>query len=78
MGHFQRCKNKTVGSYGKQISFLSHEYHFKKLHVCIVFSFRNLHELVGWLVVWGLTALLSNIAVYIGPSTKEREKEEKG
>ena len=32
----------------------------------------------GWLVVLGLTALLDNISVYIGPSPKEREKEEKG
>ena len=30
------------------------------------------------LVVWGLTALWDNISVYIGPSPKEREKEEKG
>ena len=33
---------------------------------------------VGWLVVLGLTALLDSISVYIGPSPKEREKEEKG
>ena len=33
---------------------------------------------VGWLVVLGLTALWDNISVYIGPSPKEREKEEKG
>ena len=33
---------------------------------------------VGWLVVLGLTALSDNISVYIGPSHKEREKEEKG
>ena len=31
----------------------------------------------GWLVVLGLTALLDSISVYIGPSTKEREKEER-
>ena len=30
------------------------------------------------LVVLGLTALSDNISVYIGPSPKEREKEEKG
>ena len=35
-------------------------------------------EKVGWLVVLGLTALSDNISVYIGPSPKEREKEEKG
>ena len=35
-------------------------------------------EDVGWLVVLGLTALWDNISVYIGPSPKEREKEEKG
>ena len=33
---------------------------------------------VGWLVVWGLTALSDNISVYIRPSPKEREKKEKG
>ena len=34
--------------------------------------------LVGWLVVLGLKALGDNISVYIGPSPKEREKEEQG
>ena len=38
----------------------------------------KLSLLVGWLVVLGLTALSDNISVYIGPSPKEREKEEKG
>ena len=33
---------------------------------------------VGWLVVLGLTAVWDSISVYIGPSPKEREKEEKG
>ena len=33
--------------------------------------------LVGWLVVLGLTALWDSISVYIGPSPKEREKEER-
>ena len=32
---------------------------------------------VGWLVVLGLTALSDSISVYIGPSPKEREKEER-
>ena len=32
---------------------------------------------VGWLVVLGLTALTDSISVYIGPSPKEREKEER-
>ena len=32
---------------------------------------------VGWLVGLGLTAFLDNISVYIGPSPKEREKEER-
>ena len=39
--------------------------------------------LVGWLValglswlVWGLTAFLDNISVYIGPSPKEKEKQD--
>ena len=30
------------------------------------------------LVGWGLTALWDDISVYIGPSSIEREKEEKG
>ena len=34
-------------------------------------------ELVGWLVVLGLMALSDSISVYIGPSPKEREKEER-
>ena len=33
-------------------------------------------NVVGWLVVLGLTVLLDNILVYTGPSPKEREKEE--
>ena len=32
---------------------------------------------VGWLVIWGLTALSDSISVYIGPSPKEREKEKR-
>ena len=35
------------------------------------------NKLVGWLVVLGLTALSDSISVYIGPSPKEREKEER-
>ena len=31
----------------------------------------------GWLVVLGLTVLLDNISVYIGPSPREREKEKR-
>ena len=31
----------------------------------------------GWLVVLGLTALGDSISVYIGPSPKERDKEER-
>ena len=35
--------------------------------------------LVGWLVVFGLTALLDSISVYIGPSPKrEGERRKKG
>ena len=30
-----------------------------------------------WLVVWGITALSDSISVYIGPSTREREKEKR-
>ena len=33
--------------------------------------------LVGRLVVLGVTALWDSISVYIGPSPKEREKEER-
>ena len=33
--------------------------------------------LVGWLVVFGLTAVGDSISVYIGPSAKEREKEKR-
>ena len=32
-------------------------------------------NVVGWLVVLGLTALRDSISVYIGPSPREREKE---
>ena len=32
---------------------------------------------VGWYVVSGLTALSDSLSVYIGPSPREREKEEK-
>ena len=35
-------------------------------------------NVIGWLVELGLTALGDSISVYIGPSPKEREKEEKG
>ena len=31
----------------------------------------------GWLVVLGITALSDSISVYIGPSHREREKEER-
>ena len=34
-------------------------------------------DLCGWLVVLGLTALSDNISVYIGPSPKDGEREEK-
>ena len=34
-------------------------------------------EIVGWLVVLGLTALWDSISVYIGPFPKERETEER-
>ena len=35
------------------------------------------HDHVGWLDVLGLTALKDSISVYIGPSAKGREKEER-
>ena len=35
-------------------------------------------HIVGWLFVLGFKALWDSISVYIGPSPKEREKEEKG
>ena len=34
-------------------------------------------QLVDWLVVWGLTALLDSISVYIGLSPREGERKEK-
>ena len=57
------------------ISFLSLSDHWGTL-----FTFKRvsaLSRLVGWLVVLGLTALLDSISVYIGPSPKERETEER-
>ena len=39
-------------------------------------NFYHSSWLVGWLVL-GLTALRDSISVYIGPSPKEREKEER-
>ena len=36
-----------------------------------------LYLLVGWLVVLVLAALWGSISVYIGPSPREREKEER-
>ena len=40
-------------------------------------TFPIYFEEFSWLVVLGLTALLDCISVYIGPSPKEREKEER-
>ena len=34
-------------------------------------------QMVVWLVVLGLTALSDSISVYIGPSPRQREKEER-
>ena len=34
-------------------------------------------NLVGWLVVLGLTTLSGSNSVYIGPSSREREKEKR-
>ena len=34
-------------------------------------------KVVGWLIVLALTALSDSISVYIGPSPKERETEER-
>ena len=36
-----------------------------------------LNDWIDWLIVLGLTALWDSISVYIGPSPKEREKEER-
>ena len=36
----------------------------------------HINLVVGWLIL-GLTALWDSISVYIGPSPKEREKEER-
>ena len=43
----------------------------------LIYLNKKVGWLVGWLVVLGLTALWDNISVYIGPSPKEREKEER-
>ena len=37
----------------------------------------SLTAYIGWLVVLGLTALIDSNSVYIGPSPKEREEEER-
>ena len=43
-----------------------------------LWNHENMFEIgVGWLVVFVLTALCDSISVYIGPSPKEREKEER-
>ena len=49
-----------------------------------MFSLKNIEKIFKtvvccsrWLVVLGLTALGDSISVYIGPSPKEREKEER-
>ena len=48
------------------------------IHTVLAFKTGNMNmkKLVGWLVL-GLTALWDSISVYIGPSPKEREKEER-
>ena len=40
-------------------------------------DFVHAVRLVGWLFVLGLRALLDSISVYTGPSSRERETEEK-
>ena len=42
-----------------------------------LFSFLSPSLWVGWLVVLGLTALRDSISIYIEPSPKERENEER-
>ena len=42
-----------------------------------MYTLPRTFTVVGWLVVLGLTALLDSISVYIGPSPKERETEER-
>ena len=47
------------------------------LQLKIEFGLKSVSRLcVGWLFL-GLTALSDSISVYIGPSSREREKEEK-
>ena len=48
-----------------------------ELNVDLRASLRAAPPSTGWLDVLGLTALLDSISVYIGPSPKEREKEER-
>ena len=43
----------------------------------VLIDINKMVVMVGWLVVLGLTALSDSISVYIGPSPKEREKEER-
>ena len=38
---------------------------------------RKQLDLVGWLVVLGLTSLLDGMSVYIGQYTRDREKEKR-
>ena len=47
--------------------------------VCNFFNTLSVkcNDVVGWLVVLGLMACLDSISVYIGPSPREREKEER-
>ena len=52
-----------------------------KIFLMVIVSYMAVSELYGvqdgWLVVLGLTALWDSISVYIGPSPREREKEER-
>ena len=46
----------------------------EKLQMLLSFFFQ---QKVGWLVVLGLTALSDSISVYIGPSLREGERQER-
>ena len=45
--------------------------------ICCLFSHFVIDVFVGWLVVLGLAALRDSISVYIRPSLRESEKEER-
>ena len=67
----------TIAQYNKQIVMYICNFFTFLLNYTLCYMYHaSGKDMVGWLVVWGLTALWDSISVYIGPSPKEREKEE--